>query len=428
MSEPSTGGAFRVGIRLWSSIAIAHDGTRSEPMLNERRNAGHRATLILRAPCVPVDSNVALPLHRSTTPEEASVVKARTLFTLFIISLGTVAATASCGSDEATGGGAAGDAGGSILGGGATGRAGTTGRAGATAGGGEAASNGGAGNNGPGPLGAMCAGDIDCAQGLTCIPPDSTDFGSGGPSLGMCTMACTSDAVCGALAPGAGCINFGTQAAPKAFCLEGCTQGGDATAFDTKCQGRPDFACSDFSASAVPDPFCVPRCRADIECGPGLFCSRRSGLCSATKGTGDPAGTACDPMATTSTCQGVCVHFASNDMGVCAELCSGFLPCMYGGADGQKPGGLCSGALSQTFGPVDEGFCEPNCACSGDCKFPDHLCRKWPTAEANFKSILGADGMCYPTVLNSVELTCGEGGAGGADTGAGGAGGAAGAN
>ena len=32
------------------------------------------------------------------------MVKARTWFTLFMVSLGTVAATASCGSDEATGG------------------------------------------------------------------------------------------------------------------------------------------------------------------------------------------------------------------------------------------------------------------------------------------------------------------------------------
>ena len=339
------------------------------------------------------------------------MVKARTWFSLFIISLGTVVATASCGSDEATGGGTGGAGGGSILGGG--------GRSGATSVGRAGSSTGGGGSTPTGVLGSMCAASSDCDTGLTCITPDSTVFGSGGPSLGMCTMACAGDADCSALETGAGCVNFGTQAAPNPFCLEGCTQGGDSTAFDTKCQGRADFSCSDLSSTTTPDPFCLPRCRADIECGTGLFCNKRNGLCSKTKVTGDPVGSPCDPAATTNTCAGTCIHFSASNKGVCAELCSGYLPCMFAGS---VPGGLCSGALSTNFGPVDEGFCEPSCGCSSDCPFPGDLCREWPAAQADFKMVLGAEGMCYPSVQSSVELSCGEGGAGGASSGTGSAG------
>jgi hypothetical protein len=91
------------------------------------------------------------------------------------------------------------------------------------------------------------------------------------------------------------------------------------------------------------------------------------------------------------------------------------------------PGGLCTGPLSLTFGPLDEGFCEPNCTCPGDCAFPDDTCWKWPDADAALAKQLGAPGTCYastiPIVTGSVELTCGEGGAGGSagDIGAGGA-------
>ena len=363
--------------------------------------------------------------------------KGRVWFTLFISSLVAATATASCGGGSVTvvaaggsppgtapgsgagatglGGGAVGaaaasDSGGSDATGGASaiGRAGSTGlpgslgRSGAS---GLPAFPGSGGSAGVGTLGAMCASNLDCSSALICITPDSAAFASGGPSLGLCTRPCTTDASCAALVLGAGCVNFGTPTAPKAYCLEGCTQGGDVSSFDSKCHGRPDVACTDLSSTSTPEPFCVPLCRADLECGLGLFCNRKSGLCSATQSTGDPVGTACDPASTVSTCQGICVGFSAT-AGRCAEVCSGLSPCMFGGPSGDVPGGLCSGALSQNFGPLDEGFCEPNCQCTADCEFPDHVCRAWPTAEASFKQALGADGMCYPSVLDSVELLC----------------------
>ncbi len=108
------------------------------------------------------------------------MVKARTWFTLFIISLGTVAATASCGSDEATGAsaGASGVGGGGIISG--AGRAGATSRAG----------SGGGSSAGGSLLGGVCTSDAQCGDGLICAKTTGTTFGKGGPSNGVCTMAC----------------------------------------------------------------------------------------------------------------------------------------------------------------------------------------------------------------------------------------------
>jgi hypothetical protein len=231
----------------------------------------------------------------------------------------------------------------------------------------------------------------------------------------VCTAACSVDADCSPFEAGAGCVDFGTTAAPKGFCFEACTQGGDATAFDTKCQARGDFACTDLSPITTPPsppaPFCMPRCRADAECGTGLFCDVREGLCVKTKTPGDPVGSACDPNATTATCQGICLGMTATT-GVCAELCSGLLPCMY---VGKTPGGLCAGALSTTFGPLDQGYCEPNCACTSECKITGDVCRAWATTEATLKTALGANGLCFPNLAaGDVELTtCSQGGSGG---------------
>ena len=354
------------------------------------------------------------------------MIKARTWFALLLLSFGTVAATVSCGSDEATGGGG-GTGGGGLLPGGGKGGAssgGAVGRAGATAGGGDSSTL-------TSTLGTVCTVDGDCGTGLTCVTAGGGKFGGAGPSQGLCTAACTSDADCAAIETGAGCVNMGTTATPAPYCLEACVQGDPAD--PAKCQGRFDLACRDLAdptVSTATDPFCVPRCRADSECGAGLYCSPRSGLCSKTKPTGDAAGTPCDANATTNNCAGICVGFPDSTgkvfTGYCADLCSGELPC---GFVGTTPNGLCLGALSQKFGEFDEGFCEPTCTCSGDCKFPDHICRGWLSTESTLETDLGSPGLCFPPQKDgSVELTACEGGAGGApatETGGSHAGGAA---
>ncbi|HEY0469449.1 MAG TPA: hypothetical protein VGC79_34905 [Polyangiaceae bacterium] len=345
------------------------------------------------------------------------MVKARTWFTLFMVSVGTVAATASCSSDEATGGAGGG---GSIISGG--GHAGTAGRTGS--GGGPAISS---------SIGIECTADADCGgKGLVCAKANSTVFGNGGPSGGMCTLPCTptqdgTGTECQTLSATALCIPFGDETDPQAYCLDGCVLGDDPLDVSTKCAGRPDFVC--YQSSALPSALCVPHCRSDAECGTGLYCDQSSplGLCVKTKPVGDPVGTPCDAdINAPQTCAGVCLGVSSDTTdGVCAELCATGSECMYGPGSKPSPGGFCAGALSDAPGLLDLGYCLPNCSCSSDCKFPGDLCRAWPSDFSDVADALGAPGVCYPIVAGSVELSCSEGGAGGAGgaSGAGGAGG-----
>jgi len=341
------------------------------------------------------------------------VVKARTWFTLVIVTLGTVAATASCGSSDEATGNMSGS--GSILSGGASGRAGSTGRAGR-------AGTGGGSSNVDSTLGAPCGRDSDCADGMTCATANGTAFGSGGPSNGMCTMACTVGGTeCDSLKPGAECFDFGTDSQPQGYCLDACELGRPVD-LASKCAGRSDFVCADLGDEDSVLPFCVPHCRSDAECGSGLFCDKTSllGLCSKTKpAKADPVGTACTPGATPSTCDGVCLRTSETGVmpvtGVCAELCAAGFECMYPSGAKPSPGGFCGGQLNDAdFGAIDLGYCLPNCSCTSDCTMPGDLCRAWPAADADLASLLGAPGVCYPVVAQSVELSCGAAGAGGA--------------
>lgn len=339
------------------------------------------------------------------------MVKARTWLGLFVLSFGTIVATASCGSDEATNnsGGNGGASGGGLLAGGASGKGGAQGRAGSVN------SLAGATGDGSSSIGLPCMADAECGTGFSCLSASGGDIDGEGPANGMCTMTCSAPADCSAVDMGSTCVNFGTEAAPKGYCVPGCALGGDETSGATKCQGRDDFACADLGSG---DGVCLPRCRADLECDQGLFCDNASGLCSKTKHTGDPAGTACSPGAATNTCQGVCLTTsAAGKMpaeGVCVELCVGELGCAYT-AKGE-PRGICLGALTSPSGYHDIGYCEQTCSCTGDCAVPGDLCRAWVTTdpnEANAAQALGGPGLCFPTVDMSKELSCGEGGAGG---------------
>jgi len=323
------------------------------------------------------------------------VVKARTWFTLFIVSLGTLAATVSCGSDEATGG-SGGASGGGIIS--AGGRAGAVGRAGS--------------GNADSAIGTSCTSDAQCGAGLKCATVANELFGANsGPAHGMCTMPCDPNlrsADCAAVEPGSGCVDFGSAAAPAGYCLESCVPGGNATDAVSKCSGRFDVACVNLGSVAQPAPFCLPQCISDADCGTGLFCDKGIGLCTSVKPAGDPTGTVCDPNAATTTCQSFCLpDDDAGTTGRCAEYCSVGVPCMF---TGTTPGGFCVGS-----GTGDLGFCEPLCSCTSDCPFGGDLCRKWASGESDLANALGSDGLCYPTLLQSVELTtCGEGGAGGA--------------
>jgi len=342
------------------------------------------------------------------------VVKARTSLALVVISLGTLAATVSCGSDETTGGG------GVLLGGGSGGAmGGAAGKGGAVGRGGTA--SGGTGTT-TGALGGPCASDLECGDGLKCFTADDSALPSGGPSQGLCTATCKANSECDALSPGAGCVDFGDAA----LCLEGCAEGTPSD-ISTKCHGRPDMACAGYSDGAV--FLCTPTCRANAECGTGLFCNQKTGLCTKTKPTGDPPGTPCDPSATTTTCLGACLITTPMGVtpakGICAQLCPYDVPYMYSST---KPNDLYARALSANKDALDLGYCESSCSCTGDCSIPGDVCQAWTAADAALQTALGSDGFCYPNATGSTELTCAEGGAGGTGNTPSGMAGAAGAN
>ena len=224
-------------------------------------------------------------------------------------------------------------------------------------------------------VGDGCAADSDCGDGLTCLKPDGTELGSGGPPSGFCTASCVQGgSECGT---GNVCHDFGSGT----FCVESCSFGGPMSA--DKCQGRVDMACSPLDLGP---PFgvigiCLPLCNSDGDCGSGLFCNPRTGLCQGNAPSGDPIGAACDTSAA-ETCRGECQSF---DLGngtttdLCLELCTrgamdncgrdvdpNGAACIY------QPTGIIQAGESAGFG--DRSTCAQLCDCNADCLAPELVC------------------------------------------------------
>jgi hypothetical protein len=361
-----------------------------------------------------------------------------------------IGATVACSSDDGGGGGT----GGGIVGG-AAGTAGTAGTAGKSGSGGT----GGTGGSTQTKLGAACASDGECGEGLTCLEANSGALEGESPAKGYCTTTCTDGSECTAFGNNHVCVNFGTAS----YCLEGCTFGpsgpigGD---FDPqKCHGRKEVACSPFLASEALGPCasgdcpkgqacgtdnqchtlypaCTPQCGSDLECAPG-YCNPRTGNCTTVQPTGKSIGEVCTPAGDggTEECRGRCYGFSDAPGNFCSQLC-GFgqdLQCEWEGPTSGPAPGICMYGFAAVFdndgpGNGDLGLCAPLCDCNDDCKVDGWVCKPFQgTGWAEYTLRMG---LCSPAEdaeggINP-GIPCGTGGTGGTG-GTAGAAGAAGA-
>ena len=345
-------------------------------------------------------------------------------------------------SSSSDGGGTGGAGGGLITGGtGGAGGTGATGGSGATGGTGATAGTG--GGTGTTQLGAKCTTDADCGTGLKCETAKSTDFGSGGPSLGYCTTSCTQNSDCTSFDSTAQCVNVGGG---KTFCLQGCDP-----ASTNACQGRYDSLCLPLSAtgpdggtvdSGAPINACIPYCGTDNDCD-GLKCDLSSGLCTATPKTGDPVGTPCNPQAAqdagTDNCAGFCIGFQGQpaNVGTCTAFCSGKSVGLTGECGSNPAQGSAQNAaclFQATFNSGGSvGICGQLCNCDGDCLTSGQVCEGWAAAgvsnPSQFVQALKQAGLCVsgtdPDGGTITGISCGTGGTGGT-AGTGGTGGSGG--
>lgn len=300
---------------------------------------------------------------------------------LLAIALGGV--PIACGSDSA---------GGSSVGGG--------GGAAPDAAGGQAGSaeTGGAGGSGGAvqgiPLGRRCETDADCGTELTCIPATSSAMDNEGPAGGYCTIPCDEDPnVCMLYDPHGTCRQLASGAS---FCVEGCNFGPDtSTQFDAeKCHGRPEVACSPLYGAQEQflQGACVPTCNADADCGGGMHCNPRTGLCSAVAISGKLVGDPCTPDASGGGCRGYCTPIAGKDGTLatytCVDVCTWGAKGACAGPAGSGQHAACAGTNTTVKQHGGTGFgdlaaCIATCSCNAECANPAFVCHKaldpaWP--------------------------------------------------
>jgi hypothetical protein len=359
---------------------------------------------------------------------------------------------AACSSDD---GGSGGSGGGLVEGGAATGGGGTAGKSGSGA-------TGGTGGAKQTKLGAACASDAECGEGLTCLESNSGLMEGESPAKGYCTTTCTDGGgECTPFGEKSLCVNYGSAS----YCLEGCEFGPTGTiggAFDPlKCHGRMEVACSPYLASdqlgacgadgscpagqaCATDnqchtliPGCQPQCGGDLDCAPG-FCNPRTGMCTTTPATGKSIGDACTPAGDggTEECKGRCYGFSDAPGNFCSQLCTfgADLQCEWDGPTSGPAPGICMfgfSAVSDNGGPGngDMGLCAPLCDCNDDCKVDGWICSgAWHSSWSQYTQRAG---LCLPAqdAEGGIDpgMPCGAGGSAGAGGTAGSAGAAGGA-
>lgn len=372
--------------------------------------------------------------------------------------------TFACSSDSGGGSGGSGATASGGVGGGPVGGAG-----GAVGGAGGSGATGGGGTGGTAQtkLGAKCTKDAECGAGLTCLLASGTELDGEGAPKGLCTAECSADpSVCGQFASNAVCLNYDTG---KGYCLEGCSFGPSGLqAFDSKkCHGRPEIACSGLLGSTAGSdcgppnydcpkgeacgndnkchpliPACVPRCNADADCGTGLKCNPKSGLCTAGAITGKKLGEACtvNEDAGTNDCEGVCINFG-DDLRSCGSACTiGANPSCGWSGSGPAPS-FClyaTSVVADNGGPGlgDLGLCIQFCDCNADCKTPGLVCSDFGTSSdaTSIKNFLKRKGACFNPknsqdgAINPGIPSCGTDAGTGGTSGTGGAAGSGGAS
>jgi hypothetical protein len=179
--------------------------------------------------------------------------------------------------------------------------------------------------------------------------------------------------------------------------MEGCTFGPvQLQQFDyNKCHGRTDVACSDLYGAG--DTFvgsaCLPQCNSDWDCGTGLYCSPKTGMCSTAPVSGKATGDICSQSA--DDCRGACMGLV--DVGqttpsvyACAERCTfGAIPsCGWDGpAAGTPAPATCmffSPTILQHGGPGfgDLGSCGKLCNTTADCGHAAFTCELFTKPDA----------------------------------------------
>lgn len=242
-------------------------------------------------------------------------------------------------------------------------------------------------------LGAPCASDSQCGQGMICITSAADDFIGGGPANGFCTVDCTAsvdDSDCEAVQAGSVCIPTGQ----RAHCMPSCSEGIDP---GNKCKGRDDVACDFFRFASYGVSYCRPTCGSDADCD-GRLCDLGLGTCVDELPGQDPLGSACDPNAGTNSCaSGTCIRGttpATTNSGVCTGICTlGAIGCGETQSEPSSPGApFCAPFLGNYSGVGDAGLCLQSCGCDDDCLSPDYKCLRLPDDVA---AAFGVGGMCF---------------------------------
>jgi hypothetical protein len=239
-----------------------------------------------------------------------------------------------------------------------------------------------------GKLGAFCAVDHDCRNGLACITQASSGIKGEGPSGGMCLQQCRVDhSTCKSVDATSLCIPLDDMGTPDtsddlAYCMPGCKLG-DQPATADKCRGRADLVCTEFPTGAGAG-YCRPACRRDLDCAP-RSCDLETGLCADAPRAGSAIGATCNDN---SACNGGCI-----DQGPSFSMCSGV--CSYD-TDGCNQGNqfpfdyFCAITAATGTGGGDLGYCAKLCDCDDDCKRSDAVC----APQHDLIARAGRQGMC----------------------------------